>query len=108
MIRIIWEFTVKRDAIALFEQTYGPDGTWATLFRAYPGYHGTTLLRDAKNPQRFVTIDRWESSAQYVAMHEAARDDYARLDAACEDWTESERKIGEFTDCVTLSSAAHR
>ena len=100
MIRIIWEFTVKGDAIALFEQAYGPDGVWAVLFRAYPGYRGTTLLRDADNPRRFLTIDRWESSAQYLAMHEAARAEYARIDAECEGWTEAEAKIGEFRECA--------
>jgi heme-degrading monooxygenase HmoA len=96
MIEIVWEFLVKPESVDAFANAYAPDGEWAQLFSRHHGYRGTTLVRDVKNSRRFLTIDRWDDEAAYAAMHEAASDEYARIDAGCEGWTESERLIGTF------------
>lgn len=96
MIHIVWEFVVKEDAVEPFARAYAEDGDWARLFASYPGYRGTTLLRDSVNPRRFVTIDRWDSLRHRSDMLNDARDEYARLDAVCGRWTESEGEIGTF------------
>lgn len=97
MIHIVWEFVVKPDAADRFERAYGPDGDWARLFARYPGYRGTSLIRDSLNPRRFLTIDLWDTMQQRSDMLNDTRDEYARLDAEFGEWTESEREVGTFS-----------
>ena len=59
--------TTVRDREA-FEHAYGPEGEWAQFFRSGRGYVGTELLRDVGEPDRYLVIDRWESSEAYNAF----------------------------------------
>jgi hypothetical protein len=97
MIQIIWEFVVKAEAVDQFERAYGPDGAWARLFQGYPGFRGTTLLRDTDNPRRYLTIDLWDTGAHRKRMLTQAKASYSDLDEALADLTESEDEIGNFT-----------
>jgi heme-degrading monooxygenase HmoA len=57
-----------------FERVYGPDGDWSQFFRQGRGYIGTELLRDLEEPERYLVIDRWESTDAYdafIAEHQA-------------------------------------
>lgn len=96
MIQVLWEFVVRGPDVARFEEAYGPDGDWARLFGRYPGFRGTTLLRDPARARTYVTIDAWDSRAQRDAMLADARSEYAALDTACGGWAESELEIGIF------------
>jgi heme-degrading monooxygenase HmoA len=96
MIDVLWEFVVKPEAVTHFQELYGPHGAWAALFRRHPGFMGTRLLRDAGDGQRFLTVDSWESESRFAEMRRAAQEEYARLDAECENLTLSEREIGMF------------
>ena len=96
MIEVVWEFVVKPEAVATFQEMYGSEGMWAALFARHPGFAGTRLLQDTAFRQRFLTIDSWESESRFAEMRLAAREDYARLDAECENLTLSEREIGVF------------
>lgn len=96
MIHFVWEFVAPPDQTLEFERCYAPDGPWAELFRRAPGYRGTSLLRDAEQPRRYITIDRWETAAAQQAMRERFAREYEVLDLACEQLTESERRIGVF------------
>ena len=104
MIQIIWEFVVKADAVDQFEQAYGPDGAWARLFQAYPGFRGTTLLRDTDNPRRYLTIDLWDTRGHRKRMLTQAKTRYSDLDEALADLTESEDEIGTFTTPAIATS----
>jgi heme-degrading monooxygenase HmoA len=97
MVEIVWEFVVKEEARGQFELAYGPGGAWSKLFARCPGFRGTTVLRDTKNPRRYLTIDLWETAAQReqaLAEHKA---DYADLEAAFGEWTESRTEVGIFS-----------
>ncbi len=59
----LWEFQVKPERISAFEEIYGPDGSWAQLFRSSPDYLGTELIRDFDRPGRYLTLDHWISRA---------------------------------------------
>jgi len=96
MIQIVWEFLARADAVADFENAYGPRGEWARLFERFPGYGGTVLLRDTADRRRFLTIDRWESRRDFLEMHAGAAEEYARLDARVSALTESEHDVGVF------------
>jgi heme-degrading monooxygenase HmoA len=97
MVEIIWQFVVKEEARGQFELAYGPGGAWSKLFARCPGFRGATLLRDTTNPRRYLAFDIWDTAAQReqaLAEHKA---EYANLDAALGDWTESRTEVGTFS-----------
>ncbi len=96
MIEIVWEFVVKEEARGQFKLTYGPGGAWSNLFARYPGFRGTTLLRDTKNPRRYLTIDFWDTEAQREQMLAERKAEYSNLHAAFGDLTESKTEVGIF------------
>jgi heme-degrading monooxygenase HmoA len=100
----VWEFQVQPGRDAEFENHYGPDGSWARLFRQAPGYVGTSLLRDPAQPGRYVTIDHWDSEREYQAFRRAHEQEYEALDTTCRAFTFSERVIGRF-DVVAPQAA---
>lgn len=98
MYRIVWEYDVRAEQVAQFEQVYGADGLWAKFFRNSPDYMGTELFRSAAAPQRFITLDCWRSRTAYEAFRKARADDYAQLDEWCERLVEHERTLGVTDD----------
>jgi len=97
MFAVIWEYEVREGCEVAFEALYGGDGEWIALFREYGGYVGTELLRDAGQPRRFVTIDRWSSADAYTAFLTTAKLRYEQIDARGNALTVAERHIGAYT-----------
>ncbi|MGE5624106.1 MAG: putative quinol monooxygenase [Bacillota bacterium] len=91
-----WEFLAAPGKIAEFRQAYGPDGDWVRLFRRAQGYVRSELHQDGANPQRFVTLDYWESEAACEEFRRRHVHDYEDLDVRCEQFTLKEREIGRF------------
>ena len=96
MIEIVWEFVVKKEARGQFELAYGPGGAWSNLFAQHPGFRGTTLLRDTVNPRRYLAIELWDTEARRAQALVERKEDYAGLEAAFSDWTESRTEVGVF------------
>ena len=96
MIEIVCEFVVKEEARGQFELAYGPGGAWSKLFARCPGFRGTTVLRDKKNPRRYLTIDLWDTLAQREQVLAERKAEYVDLEAAFADWTESRTEVGVF------------
>ena len=105
MVEIIWEYVIKEEARGQFELAYGPGGAWSKLFARCAGFRGTTLLRDTKNPRRYLMIDLWETEAQREQVLADRKAEYGNLDAAIADWTESRTEVGVFR---VLAEAAVR
>lgn len=97
----VWHYHVTESKVAEFEAAYGPDGAWARLFREYPGYLRTELLRDRENPHRYVTVDYWRSRRDYQAFRRAAATDFDRIDRACSELTLAEDHFGDFDTVET-------
>jgi len=95
-LAIVWEFRIRPGAEAAFEAAYGPRGAWAELFAGGEGYLGTELLRDARSPGRYLTVDRWASAADHARFREAHAGEYARLDERLAALTEAELELGSF------------
>ena len=93
---VLWSYRVAAGREAEFQALYAADGDWSRLFEASPAYLGTQLLRDAAEPSRFVTIDRWRTREDYAAFLESARPAYAALDARGDALTVEEMRIGAF------------
>ena len=96
MYVIIWEYRVKRGKRAEFEATYAPNGAWAKLFKKDMGYLGTTFIRDTKDPQHYLTIDRWISKEAYENFLSQRENEYKALDANCEDLMDQESPLGKW------------
>lgn len=91
----IWEYVVRPEHVARFEQTYRPDGAWVDLFKRAPGYIRTELHRDRQNPNRFLTIDYWESVEAWDEFRVETSSEFEALDSRCEELTLEEREIGK-------------
>jgi len=96
MYVIIWEYQVKKDRTADFEQIYHSNGAWAELFRAGNGFISTELIRDEIHHQRYVTIDRWDSAKDYEAFCEQYKEEYETLDSQCLVLTKHETLLGKW------------
>jgi heme-degrading monooxygenase HmoA len=97
MVEIVWEFVVKEEARGQFELAYGPGGAWSKLFARCLGFRGTTVLRDTKNPRRYLTIDLWETGAQREQALAESKAEYSDLEAAFDSWIESKTEVGIFS-----------
>jgi heme-degrading monooxygenase HmoA len=97
MFVVIWQFEIAEDKIAGFEAAYSADGAWAKLFRTSPSYLGTELLHDAYIPGSYLTIDRWQSEADFRAFRKQHDHDYEILDRQCDSLTSRETRIGAYT-----------
>ena len=97
MIEIVLEFIAKKDTRGQFELAYGPGGAWSKLFSRCPGFRGTTLMRDTKNPQRYLTIDLWDTVDQREQALAEHKTEYAELKALFGEWTESVTEVGTFS-----------
>jgi heme-degrading monooxygenase HmoA len=96
MVEVICEFVVQEQACGRFELAFGPGGAWSKLFAGSPGFRGITLLRDVKNPRRYLAIEVWDSEAQRAQALAEGEDDYAALEAAFGDWADSKTQVGVF------------
>jgi len=97
MFVVVWQFEIAEDKVAGFEAAYGPEGTWAQLFRTSSEYRGTELLRDAYVPGNYLTIDRWSSEEAFRAFRKEHDHEYEVLDRKCDDLTSRETRVGAYT-----------
>ncbi|MDE3200264.1 MAG: hypothetical protein KGN79_05020 [Acidobacteriota bacterium] len=97
MFVVVWQFEVAEENVAAFEAAYGPEGSWAQLFRSSSEYRGTELLRDAYIPGAYLTIDRWTNEDSFRTFRRDHDADYESLDRACDALTQKETRIGAYT-----------
>ncbi len=92
----VWSYEVRDTREADFERLYGPDGGWAQLFRKSSNYLGTDLLRDRKNKNRYLTVDRWDSEPAHRTFVSEHREEFDELDRQGEVLTQDESFVGDF------------
>jgi heme-degrading monooxygenase HmoA len=97
MFIVVWQFEIAEENVAAFEAAYGPEGTWAQLFRSSPEYQGTELLRDVYIPGNYLTIDRWASEAAFRTFRKEQDAAYESLDRSCDSLTRRETRVGAYT-----------
>jgi heme-degrading monooxygenase HmoA len=96
MFVVLWEFEVKPGCEEHFERVYGGNGDWATLFRRDSRYLGTSLWRDARRMNIYLTMDSWTSQGDYERFLENEKAAYHQLDACTQDLTARERHAGSY------------
>lgn len=97
MIEVIWQFIVKEEARGRFELAFGPGGAWSNLVGRSPGFRGTTLLHDTRNPKRYLMVDVWDADARRAQLLAEGQAEYAQLGSIFGEWAESETHLGLFT-----------
>jgi len=93
---VIWEYRVRVEKRSAFEEIYSASGAWAELFRKGAGYIGTELMHSTEYPEQYITIDRWETKADYESFLSQWKNEYETLDTQCEGLTEQESCLGRF------------
>ena len=93
MFITVWRFVVREGMTGAFEDHYGPDGTWARLFRSDPAYVRTDLYRSTTNGLEYVTVDTWRDAASYEAFRDRNAEEYRRIDRDMESLTSSEERL---------------
>ncbi len=93
---IVWEFRVRQERQAEFQEKYGPAGAWARFFRGSAGYIKTELVKDVVDHFRFLTLDYWQAEEEFERFREQNLAEYERLDKEFEGLTESETRLGAF------------
>jgi hypothetical protein len=63
------------------------------------------VLRDTKDPRRYLTIDLWDTEAQREQMLAEREVEYSNLEAAFDNWAESRTGVGTFR--VLAEATAH-
>ena len=96
MIEIVWEFVLKEHYRGVFELAYGPGGAWSKLFSDCPGFRGTTVMRDVKDPRRYLVVDLWDTGAQRDQALRERETGYADMQVSFDQWTETRREVGVF------------
>ena len=96
MIHILWEYSVRQERRAEFEEAYGGSGAWVRFFRQDPAYRGTILARDPEDPDRYLTVDAWDSRRTYEEFARRHAEEYRAIDARCEAFTREEKRLGLF------------
>lgn len=97
MFVVVWRFEIAEDKTAAFEAAYGPEGSWAQLFRASSEYRGTELLHDAYISGTYLTIDRWTCEEAYRSFRRDHDAEYEALDRKCDALTSRETRIGAYS-----------
>ena len=98
----IWQYLVPPDRVVEFVELYGPQGTWSDLFRQSTGYIRTELHRDRIQPDRFITVDYWQSFDAWLDWRAQFEAEFAELDRRGERLTSDERELGQF-HCIPAS-----
>lgn len=94
----IWQYQVNPDRRAEFLAAYRSDGEWAQLFSEDSSYLGTDLLEDARNQNRFATIDFWKSRSDRDSFRQRHAAEFEALDRRCEAFTHREHFVGDFIE----------
>ena len=96
MFVAIWKYEVKEGSIKEFEELYGQNGKWVNLFRENTGYITTEFVKNIRETNVYLTVDKWESNGHYQNYLEKNKNEIIEIDAEGEELTANEARIGWF------------
>ncbi len=96
MIEIVWQCVVNEAARGRFELTFGPGGAWGKLYAHRPGFRGLTLLRDTRDPRRYLVIEVWDAPDQREQALAEGATAVTELEAGLAEWSEPRQELGVF------------
>jgi quinol monooxygenase YgiN len=96
MLVVVWEYLARPERVEEFESFYRPDGPWGELFRRSPAFVSVTLMKDLRDPLRFMVADRWTSEKLYEEFKREQAGPYEELSARGRRLYDREREVGRF------------
>jgi hypothetical protein len=96
MIAVVWQFSVKEGMESAFEELYGASGDWTALSRRSRSYLGSSFLRDAVEPNKYLVIEYWGEMLVYERHQEDFSDEIERLERRRTELLESGGPTGIF------------
>jgi len=96
MLVVVWEYRAKPERVEEFESYYRPDGPWGELFRQTPAFISTTLMRDLRDPARFMVADRWTSETLYEEFKRERAASWKELSERGRRLHDRETEVGRF------------
>ena len=94
----VWKFRPPEGGENEFELAYSGSGNWARLFEQAAGYRGTMLLRPLEPGGWWLTLDRWESAADFDNFQRDFGIEYRGLDEEMEGVAGEEVFVGAFEE----------
>lgn len=94
----VWKFRPPEGHEREFAEAYSGSGRWAELFARAPGFRGTTLLSPMEQGGWWLTIDRWDSAADFEAFGHSFGEEYLILDAELDGIAGEEEFVGAFEE----------
>jgi heme-degrading monooxygenase HmoA len=79
-IEVFFRYRVHPAQARAFEHAYGPAGPWVELFSQYPGFRRSRLFRHKNESGVYISVDIWETKADWDHFRVTASEAYARLD----------------------------
>jgi quinol monooxygenase YgiN len=96
VIAFAWQFEVKKDREARFEQLIGADGPWQALARRSRSFLGSSFLRDFAQPTRYLLIEYWSEMLVYEKHQANFSDEIRRITAERDALVETMTPTGIF------------
>ena len=96
MLVVVWEYRARAERVDEFESFYRPDGPWGDLFRESPAFISTTLMKDMREPTRFLVADRWTSEVAYEEFKREVATRYDEMSDRGRRLYDREHEIGRF------------
>jgi heme-degrading monooxygenase HmoA len=93
-----WKFLPPQGREREFAEAYSSSGRWAELFAKAKGYRGTTLMEPHEVGGWWLTLDRWDSLADFEAFGHDFGADYRALDTELEGVAGEEEFVGAFEE----------
>jgi hypothetical protein len=90
----LWRFEVSEDQEGRFAAAYGPEGSWAKLFRTASGFVRTELWGNGDGI--YLTADLWESFEAFERFQAGQGEAYRLLDTELEGLVLTEEFLGAF------------
>ena len=80
MVEVFYRYRVHPEQARAFEHAFGPHGPFAALFATHPGYRRTRLFKQRGEDDVYISMDVWESKAQWDAFRAAHASRYAQIE----------------------------
>ena len=94
----VWRFRPPPGGEQAFANAYAGSGPWSALFAKASGYRGSTLFAPVESGGWWLTIDRWDSAADFETFGHDFGEEYRKLDTELEGIAGDEEFVGAFEE----------
>ena len=93
MFAILWKYIIRPEKKEIFNHEYGPDGSWARLFRHSKNFLGSFLQRSEDEAETYWILDTWTDASSYEDFLNQNSVEYKKLSESFQNLYLKEEKI---------------